>query len=185
MSIVYVVADELEIDFVLDVGHHDEGGNDTLALAGGHGGANLAVPYVEGRGQQRADSALGHGQGNTTGRVCDRVALRLPVDLGVVTEVLVDGLDIVQALEVVVAALADGVGYAGVEGGGHCGIASSQAEGAHTAVAVDCISQYCWRGTFGWSTYGRSRACQTGSGYSSCISGRRRSPQVLPPQRRP
>lgn len=136
LRIANVIADELEIDFVLDVGHHDESCDDTLALAGGHGGTDLAVPHVEGRGQQGADSAFGHGQSNTARGVLDGVALRLPVDLGVVAQVVVDGLNVLEVGELVVTALADRVGHAGVEIGGHGGIASTQAEGADTAVAV-------------------------------------------------
>jgi len=137
LGVVDVGTDKLKIDFVFDVGHHDEGSNDTLALAGRQSGADLAVPYVKGRGQQCANGAFGHGKSNTTGAVLDGISLRLPVDLGVVTEVLVNGLDIVKVVELVGALLAHRVRNAGIKVGRHGRVASTQAESTDTAVSVD------------------------------------------------
>jgi hypothetical protein len=143
----------LKVNLVLDVGHENEGSDDTLALGGGELGANLAVPDIVRGREQCADGALGHGQEGrllaTAGvRVDGGGALRLPVDLGGVAEVLVDGLDIVEGVERVGAGLAHGAGHARVERVRHERVAAAEAEGAYTAVAIYCAwlaarSQWC------------------------------------------
>ena len=101
MACVYT--NPLEINLVLDIRHENESGDNTLALRCAQLGADLAVPNVVGRGQKCSDCALCHGQegGFLLGLgVCvdGGHALRLPVDLGCISQVLVDGLHIVQAV---------------------------------------------------------------------------------------
>lgn len=110
----------LKVNFVLDVGHENEGGDDTLALRRGKLGADLAVPDVVCRGEQSADGALSHGEQrrglSAAGVLVEgRHALGLPVDLGGIAEVLVDGLDIIQRVHLVFGRLAGGAGDARVE----------------------------------------------------------------------
>lgn len=93
-----VDTDPFEINLILGIGHEDEGGDDTLALSSGGLGADLAVPNVMCRGKQCADCALSHGKESrllaASGVGVDGGhALRLPVDLGRVAEVLVNALD--------------------------------------------------------------------------------------------
>ena len=137
-----VDADPLKVDLVLDIAHKDEGGDDALALRRRCLGAYLAVPDVVCRGQQSANRALGHGQqrrllaaavGVDGGR-----ALRLPVDLGGVAEVLVDRLHVVERVERIRARLAHGAGHTRVERVRHKRVTPAEAEGAHAAVAIDC-----------------------------------------------
>jgi hypothetical protein len=135
----------LEINLVLNVRHENEGCDDTLALRCAQLGADLAVPYVVCGCEQCADCALGHCQESrllsAAGVGVDRgCALRLPVDLGGIAEVLVDALDIVERVERVGARFAGRAGYARVEGVGHERVTTAEAEGADTTVAIYCNS---------------------------------------------
>jgi len=155
LHVASVDTDPLKVNLVLDVGHENEGSDDALALGRGELGANLAVPDIVRGCEQCADGALGHGQeGRLLAVAGVRVdgggALRLPVDLGGVAEVLVDGLHIVEGVERVGSGLADGTWDARVEGVRHERVATAEAEGAYTAVAIYCAwlagraKRCCW-----------------------------------------
>lgn len=104
LDVAAIDTDPFEIDFVFDVRHEDEGGDNTLALGCRQLGADLSVPYIVGGGEEGSDGAFGHGQ---EGRflaaagvgVDGRHALGLPVDLGGIAEVLVDGLHVIKRAE--------------------------------------------------------------------------------------
>ena len=59
-----VHADEFEVNLILNVAHHNERRHHALTLAGGHRGANFAVPNIMCAHEQCAGCALGHGEEN-------------------------------------------------------------------------------------------------------------------------
>jgi hypothetical protein len=133
----------LEINLVLDVGHENKGRDNTFALGSAQLGANLAVPDVVCRGHQCSNCALGHGQESRLLSaagvgVNGGLALRLPVDLGGIAKVFVDGLDVVERIERVGAGLAYGAGNARIEGVRHERVTTAEAEGTNTTVTVHC-----------------------------------------------
>jgi hypothetical protein len=186
-----VDTDPFKVNLVLDIGHEDEGCYDTCTLGSAGLGANLAVPDVMCGCQKCSNCALCHCQESRLllrrrVGVYSGHALRLPVDLGGIAEVLVNRLNIVEIIERVLSRLAYGAGDAGVEGVRHEGIASAEAESADTAVAIYCefISIALWiREPCG--THESSRVCPVGSGYPLSISRPRElCPQILPQRRR-
>jgi hypothetical protein len=138
LHMVDVDTDKLKVDFVLDVRHENEGCHHTLALGSGHLGAHLAVPCVVVGRQQGTRGALGECQEQRLVLVDDRLALGLPVDLGGVAEVGIDGLDIVEVLEGVGGGFAEGVGHARVDVVRVDDVAAAQTEGSHATLAVLC-----------------------------------------------
>lgn len=141
LHVASIDANPFKVDFVLDVGHENESSDNTLALGGGGLCANLAVPDVVGGGEQCSDCALSHGQEGrflAAAGVCvdGGHALRLPVDLGGIAEILVDGLDVVQRIQFVGARLADGVWHARIERVRKQRVASAETKSAHTTVAI-------------------------------------------------
>jgi hypothetical protein len=142
LHVAGVDANPLKINLVFDIGHENEGRDNSLALGGGQLGADLAIPDIMGRGEQCADSALSHGQESRLLavawiRVDGGHALRLPVDLGGIAEVFVNGLDVVERVERVFGRLACRVGHARVERVRHERVASAEAEGTDTTVSID------------------------------------------------
>lgn len=154
LHVANVNTNPLKIDLVLDVRHENEGRDDTRALRCAQLGADLAVPNVVCRCEKCANCALRHSQQSrflSGAGVCvdSRRALRLPVNLGGIAEVLVDALDVVERVESVGAGLARGAGYARVEGMRHERVTTAEAEGAYTTVAIYCTllaahsTKYC------------------------------------------
>jgi len=112
---LHVHADEFEVDFVLDVRHHDKGCDHTGALAGGQCRRNLAVPNVTCAGEKRADRVRGHGEKDGLIIVGQRVAAGHPVGARWVSEVLGNVHDIVERGELVVGAHAGRIRDTGAE----------------------------------------------------------------------
>lgn len=181
LDVAGVDTDPLKVNLVLDIGHEDEGRDNTLALGSGCLCANLAVPNIMCRGQQCTDGALGHGQESRLLAVAGvgvdgGHALRLPIDLGRVAEVLVDALDGRERVEAVCAGLADGAGHTRVERVRHEGVAASEAEGADTAITVhwQAVSEATTRKQRGRGTHASSMAHLAGSGCPWSTLRRRR-----------
>lgn len=72
--------------------------------------------------------------------VWGRVALRLPVDLGGIAKVIFNTLNVVEAVERIGSGLAYRAGDARVKGIRHERVASTKAESADTAIAIDCMA---------------------------------------------
>lgn len=163
-----VHADKLEINLILDVGHHDEGGDDTGALAGGHGCRHPAVPDLVGARDERAHSVRRHCQQDRFAAVLDRLSAVHPVGLGGVAEVFGVLLHVGERVQLVVAALADRCWHAGIEREREERVASTETIGTDTTLAIlwiDCqwklfrctntvqtheSSKASLRGTAGW-----------------------------------
>lgn len=106
LSVLEINADPFEIDFVLDVAHQDESGNDTLTLGGSHVGAYGTVPHVVCAGKKSADGVGSHGQKHGLVLVDSRRAGADPVGLAGITEVCCVWRDIAHAVHCKVARLA-------------------------------------------------------------------------------
>lgn len=132
-----VGADELEVDLVLDVGEQDECGDDAVAARGLHPGLDVAVPHVDGGGQDGAGLVGGHCQEDVV-LVDEGVAGRDPVGLGRVAEVLLDGLDAVKRVHGQGAGLADGLGDTAIEAEGEARVAAAEAVCANSTLAIFC-----------------------------------------------
>jgi len=103
----------LKINLILDITHHDKSSHNAFALGTRHARTNLAIPHIMRALQQRSHRPLRHRQQNRI-VVLYGFSLGDPVRLGRVPEILVDGLDVAEVLELVVSGFTDGVGDAGV-----------------------------------------------------------------------
>lgn len=107
-------ADELIIEFVLDVGEQNEGGDDTLTAAALDLALDLAVPDVVVVGEQGAAALGWHGHDKIAVLGLGFAAVH-PVVLGRIAQVLVIAGGIVEVVPGVLLAHADGLGSAGIE----------------------------------------------------------------------
>lgn len=138
LCVLDVDADKLEVDLVFYIAHHDECGYDAFALTCCHRRRYLAVPDVVCCCEQRADGVGRHGQEDGLILVCYRLPAGHPLRLARVAEVSGIGRDVVEGVEIVVLALADGIRDAGLEGVGEEGVTAAEAVGAYTALSVCC-----------------------------------------------
>ena len=125
-------------------------------------------------GQQRARGPLSQRQEQRVVLVCDGLALRLPVDLGGVAEIRVDGLHVVEVFEGVGGRFAEGVRHARVDVVGASDVASAEAEGADTALAILC-EVLALRGDQFWKERTAAARCVGGAlvaGAAECIGGK-------------
>lgn len=135
LSSLSVDTDELEIDFITNIGHHDERGNDTSTLTGSHARTNLAIPNVMSGRQQSADGVLSHSQEKSI-IVYQRLSARDPVDAIIIAKVLVETCNIIERLEGVVLVLAGCRRNTRVKRIREERVASTEAVRANTALVV-------------------------------------------------
>lgn len=72
---LHIGAHKLEVDFILNIGHHDECCDDAIALAGCESRRDLAIPHEMCARENGAGSVRGQGEKNGLVVVGERRAL--------------------------------------------------------------------------------------------------------------
>jgi hypothetical protein len=187
LSVLNVVTNKLEIDFILDIGHHNEGTDDTLATAGRHGGRNTSVPDVPRAGHESTRRVRSHRQQESLIVVDDGASLNLPIGLVRIAQVVVDSLDAVQRVESELAILTGRSSHTGVDRMRVSNVAAAETVGADTTLTVLYTNVSFGRDTRqkAMSPYGNSRAHIPGMVYPGRRKGSRPKRWTPAMKRRP